>query len=59
MAAAVSDCCVYLDGMPRLDLFVVDLVPCCFCFRFPISVASSTATYLLISAAVNPGHPLS
>ena len=58
MAAAVSDCCVCCDDMPRLDLFVVDWVPCCFCFMCPISVASSTDTYLLISAAVKPGHPL-
>ena len=28
MAADVSDFCVYLDGLPRLDLLVVDLVPC-------------------------------
>ena len=59
MADAVSDCCVCLDGLPCLDLLVIDLVPCFFCFMCPISVASSTATYLLISAAVNPGHPLS
>ena len=58
VAAAVSDCCVCLDGLPRLDLLVVDLVPCFFCFMCPISVASSTATYLLIVSAVKPGHPL-
>ena len=58
MAAAVSDCCVCLDDLPRLDLVVVEWVPCCFCFMWPISVASSTDTYLLIVAAVNPGHPL-
>ena len=27
MAAAVSDCWVCCDGLPRLDLFVVDWVP--------------------------------
>ena len=46
MAAAVSDCCVCIDGLPRLDLLVVYLVPCCFCFMCAISVASSTDTYL-------------
>ena len=58
MADAVSDCCVCFDSLPRLDLLVVDWVPCCFFFMCPISAASSTATYLLIAAAVNPGHPL-
>ena len=58
MAAAVSYCCVCFDSLPGIDLLVVDLVPCCFCFMYPISVASSTATYLLIPAAVKPGHPL-
>ena len=57
MAATVSDCCVCFDDLPRLDLLVIDWVPCCFCLMCPISVASSTDTYLLISAAVNPGHP--
>ena len=45
MTAAVSDCCVCFDDLPRLDLLVVDWVPCCFCFKCPISVASSTDTY--------------
>ena len=58
MAATVSDCCVCFDDLPRLDLLVVDWVPCCFCFMCPISVASSTDTYLLIAAAVKPGNPL-
>ena len=58
MSDAVSDCCVCFDGLPRLDFLVVDLVPCCLCFMFPISVASSTATYLLIAASVKPGHTL-
>ena len=58
MAAAVSDCCVCFDDLPRLDLLVVDWVPCCFCFMCPIYVASSTDTYLLIAAAVKPGNPL-
>ena len=58
MAAAVSDCCVCCDDLPRLDLLVVDWVPCCFCFRCSISVASSTDTYFLVAAAVKPGHPL-
>ena len=58
MAAAVSDCCVCCDDLPRLDLLVVEWVPCCFCFMCTISVASSTDTYLLIAAAVKPGHPL-
>ena len=58
MAAAVSDCFVCFDGLPRLDLLVVYWLPCCFCSMCPISVASSTATYLLIFAAVNHGHPL-
>ena len=58
MAAAVSDCCVCCDDLPRLDLFVVDCVPCCLCFMCPIFVASSTDTYLLIAAAIKPGHPL-
>ena len=58
MAVDVSDCCVCLDILPHIDLLVVDLVPCCFCFMCPISVASSTATYFLIAAAVKPGHPL-
>ena len=43
MADAVSDFCVYLDGLTCLDLLVIDLVPCFFCFMCPISVASSTA----------------
>ena len=30
MDAAVYDCCVCFDGLTRLDLLVVDLVPCCF-----------------------------
>ena len=59
MDDAVSDCCVCFDDLPRLELFVVDLVPCCFCFMCPISIASSTAIYLLIAAAVKPGYPLS
>ena len=58
MASAVSDCCVFFYDLPRLDLLVVGWVPCCFCFMCPISVASSTYTYFLISAAVKPGHPL-
>ena len=58
MAAAVSDCCVCLDDLPRLEFVVVDWVPCCLCFMCPISVASSIDTYLLIAAAVKPGHPL-
>ena len=58
MAAAVSDCYVCCDDLPRIDLFVVDWVPYCFCFMCPISVASSTDTYLLISVAVEPGNPL-
>ena len=58
MAAAVSDCCVCLDGLPRIELLVVDLVPCCFFFMCSISVASCTATYFLIAYAVKPGHPL-
>ena len=58
MAAAVYDCCVCFYDLPHLDLLVVDWVPCCFCFMCPISVASYTDTYLLISAAVKPGHPL-
>ena len=58
MAAAVSDCCVCFDDLPRLELLVVDWVTCCFCYMCPISVASSTDTYLLIAAAVKPGHPL-
>ena len=58
MAAAVSDCCVDFYDLPRLALLVVDWVPCCFCFMFPISVAYSTVTYLLIYTAVKPGHPL-
>ena len=59
MTAAVSDCCVCFDGLTRLDLLVVDLVPCCFCFMCPIPVAYSTDTYLLIDAALKPGNPLS
>ena len=58
MAAAVSDCCICFDGLPRLELLVVDLVPCCFCSICPISVASYTAAYFLIAAAVKHGHPL-
>ena len=58
MTAAVSDFCVCCDDLPSLDLFVVDWVPFCFYFMCPISVASSTDTYLLIAAAVKPGHPL-
>ena len=58
MAAVVSDCCVCCDDLHRLDLFVVYWVPCCFCFTCPISVASSTGSYLLIAADVKPGHPL-
>ena len=58
MAAAVSDCGVCFDDLPRLELLVFDWEPCCFCFMCPISIASSTDTYLLIAAAVKPGHPL-
>ena len=58
MAATVSDFCVCCDDLPRLDLFVVDWVSCCFCFMCPISVESSTYTYLLIAAAVKPWNPL-
>ena len=58
MTAAVSDCCVFFDGLPCLDLLVVDLVPCCFCFMCTISVAYSTAIYFLVAAAVKPGKPL-
>ena len=58
MAAAIYYCCICCNNMPRLDLLVVDWMPCCFCFMCPISVASSTDTYLLIAAAVKPGHPL-
>ena len=58
MAAAVSDFYVCFDGLPCLELLVVDWLPCCFCFMCPISVASSTDTYSLIDAAVKPGHPL-
>ena len=58
MSDAMSDCCVCFDILLRLDLLVVDWLPCCFCFMCPISVASSTAAYLLIAAAVKPGHPL-
>ena len=55
---AVSDCCVCFDILPRLELLVVGWVTCCFYFMCPISIASSTDTYLLIAAAVKPGHPL-
>ena len=58
MAAAVSDCCVCFDDLPRLEFLVLDWVTCFFCFMCPISVASSSDTSLLIDAAVKPGHPL-
>ena len=58
MAAAVSYCFVCCDNLTRLELFVVDWVPFYFCFMCPISVVSSTDTYLLIAAAVDLGYPL-
>ena len=58
MAVAVSDCCICCDGLPRIDLCVVDCIPCCFLFTCTVSVEPFTDTYLLIAAAVKPGHPL-
>ena len=59
MSDAVSDFCVFFDDLPRLDLLVVDWVTCCFCYMCPISVASSTDTYVLVAADIKPEHPLS
>ena len=45
-------------GRRLFDLRELDQIPCCICFMWPISLASSMAMNLLMDVVVIPGHPL-